>query len=291
MTTSNGATHNCFYVRRDITEWYEDGSLWDRIEGTNGYDEFEGIFPGCYFNMSRNITAPYSTKTGTKEIVILGCNSLSNAGHIESSDIIDSIHGIYYRLTMRHIVCAPHNTFGSSSMNDTDTTDGGYYGSKMNQEIIGLPTTTGDIGGTINQQLYAEFGNHLISWRDRLSISIDENAKNNRTYIESWTASTSMPRTSGMTNNTEWKLIQSTLMNEAFIYGSIMCSNSAFDIGCLTSIPPAYSYSRNIVGGAAIWLRDIANKNAFSVSQAQNSCSGYRANQTFGIKPVFILAK
>ena len=50
-------THNIpRLVPKDITAYVTDGSLWDRIAGTNGYTLHEDIFVGDYIKMSRAIS-------------------------------------------------------------------------------------------------------------------------------------------------------------------------------------------------------------------------------------------
>lgn len=45
---------------KDITSYYEDGSLWKRLNGSDGYSLFEDIFVGDYIKMSRAISAKKS---------------------------------------------------------------------------------------------------------------------------------------------------------------------------------------------------------------------------------------
>jgi len=212
LSLSEGAAHNSFYIQRDITSWYQDGSLWDRIAGRNGYERFEGIFPGSYFSMSRPITAPGSSAGGSATLLITSCNLYGGAGLLDNGEIVDIDHGIYYTIPrdLCHITVCPYFNFGEAKMNDTDTTVGGYWGSKMNQEILGLPTTTGDIGGTINQQLYAEFGNHLIAWKDRFTTDMNPDLPNRIADNNDL----------GATSGFSWKLHQTKLLSEIEVYGS-----------------------------------------------------------------------
>lgn len=43
-------------VPKDITAYYNDGTLWKRLKGSNGYEVLEDIYVGDYFRMSRPIT-------------------------------------------------------------------------------------------------------------------------------------------------------------------------------------------------------------------------------------------
>ena len=44
--------HNSIVRGKDITSYYEDGTLWDRIAGTNGFRPYEELYLGDYFIMS-----------------------------------------------------------------------------------------------------------------------------------------------------------------------------------------------------------------------------------------------
>lgn len=48
MPTATAGAHNCIYRGKDITSYLTDGSLWDRIKGTNGYTLFEDLYIGDY---------------------------------------------------------------------------------------------------------------------------------------------------------------------------------------------------------------------------------------------------
>lgn len=46
--------HNSVYRGKDITSYLTDGSLWKRINGTNGYSLFEDLFLGDYITVGAN---------------------------------------------------------------------------------------------------------------------------------------------------------------------------------------------------------------------------------------------
>ena len=41
--------HNSFFRGKDITEYLTDGTLWKRVNGTDGYELFEDLYVGDYF--------------------------------------------------------------------------------------------------------------------------------------------------------------------------------------------------------------------------------------------------
>jgi len=266
--------HNCFYVDKDITPYYEDGSLWDRIAGTNGYDAFEGIFPGCYFDMSRTVTAPSiggGTQSGGKTLLVLGCNTDMNDHNVGKT-------------MFNHISVCAWSQFGSSMMNTTADASTGYWNSLLNQQIIGLPTTTGDIAGTINQQLYAEFGNHLKTVSNFFSENFN-NSVNNRKNVNSGNA-----EMGAMTGWTQ-RECQAILMNEIEVVGSIVWNSSGYDIGNPAMQYPALMYNREEFRRLhfTYWLRDNVGKKRFSnIGLAEVAHSD--ANTILSVRPRFILA-
>lgn len=120
-------------VPKDITSYYNDGSLWNRLNGTGGYSLYQDIYVGDYFQMSRVISAknPDSTQqlNGTDWVTIASIGGLAHNG-----DNMD--------LTPNHLVMVPGKGFGGtqhfgrSRMNPTNTTVGGYKESEMNTTVL-----------------------------------------------------------------------------------------------------------------------------------------------------------
>jgi len=269
LTLSVSDSHNAFFIYRNITSYYQDGSLWDRIAGTNGYDEMEGIFPGCYFDMSKNITAPGSPSniTGNKTVIVLGCNSRKGTG--PNGNV----------LSFNHLVCGSERWFGGGNMNSTRTTVGGYYNSNLNQTIIGQVTSTGNTSGTINEQLYAEFGNHLKSYNTFLSSRINENNPNKNNSVlgasDQWTDT----------------FVQAMLFSETEIYGTTIFSSSGFDCGCEKIQLPAFRNSPDLVNRrAGYWLRDVQTKETFCLVNGRGRAGSEYAENTACFRVSFVLA-
>ena len=268
LTLSNASSHNAFYMYRDITGWYQDGSLWDRIAGTNGYDEMEGIFPGCTFNMSRKIKAPGATDHDSLELIVMDLN------YFWGMRLEDASY-----LTYNHIVVLPKNAFGfgslytSTSRENPDFT-GGYAGSNINQNLIGSVASTPDIGGTINQQLLAEFGNHLKTIRATVSASNDNN---------------------GCTGCNVYNF-QALLPSTSELFGYNI--GNIYDIGSSRGQFNAFKHSTALIRtpfDPAYWtmLRNIVSnyKNiAYSASNSRNSIHLVDSYSGYGLRPYFVLA-
>ena len=224
--------------------------------------------------MSRPITAPAvggGTTTGTNRLLILGCNCNSNTGD-NSNDYIN----------YNHITVCPITNFGKSKMNSTATTSGGYVGSLMNTQIIGPTATTGSLTGTINEQLYAEFGSHLKTIREQLSNSISTSASNKRNDNNDL----------GASNNWAWTWVQAVLMGEIEVFGSSIWSSSPFDVGSAKKQYPAFMYSTEdmIRRDTWYWLKDIVSGTRFSDVLTYGNVHNHTADTLIAVKPRFILA-
>ena len=267
-------------VPKDITSYYQDGSLWDRLNGTNGYSFCEDIFAGDYFKMSRAISAYNQDQTyqltGSEYVTIAEINGLWGNG-----DTIDMFYN--------HLVMIPGSGFGGtqhfgrSRMNPTHTTEGGYVASEMHTTTLGSVTTSGSIEttATINQQLYAEFGSHLKTTRELLSNSL------NATGINRFGEAT------GCANNWAWYDCQAVLMSEVEVYGSIAWSASGFDVGNANKQFALFANSKMAINdrSAWYWLKGIASASDFCYC-SDYGCSDCRdaANASNFVRPRFVIA-
>ena len=235
-------------IPKDITSYYQDGSLWYRLNGTNGYSLFEDIFVGDYIKMSRPISAYNQDQsfqsTGSQYVTIAGIDTLWGNG--------DNISMAYH-----HLVMVPGmgfdglQHFGRSRMNPTNTTVGGYAGSEMHTITIGDIATSGstETTATINQQLYAEFGSHLKTTRELLSNSINSTGYNR------------FGSNTGCSNGWNWVSCQAVLMSEIEVYGSIAWSSSGHDTGNANKQLPLFANSKQSINNrsAWYWLKDVAS--------------------------------
>ena len=265
---------------KDITSYVTDGSLWKRLNGTNGFKLYEDLRVGDYIKMSRPISAyertgQYQT-TGSQYVTIAGIDTLMYKG--------DQGSGINYH----HLVMVPGQGFGGtqhfgrSRMNATNTSAGGYVGSEMNATTIGAVVSSGSTAATasINQQLYAEFGTHLKTIRALLSNSINTSGVNRFGTAD------------GCSNNWAWTSVQAVLLSEIECYGSIVWSSSGFDTGEANKQLPLFAYSESARNNrsAYYWLKDVASAVRFCYS----SNSGYSYSDNAGsadnyVRPRFVI--
>ena len=268
-------------VPKDITAYITDGTFWKRLAGTDGYALFEDIYVGDYFKMSRPISAyertgQYQT-TGSQYVTIAGLDTMMNNGDQES--------GVNYH----HAVMVAGQGFGGtqhfgrSRMNATNTTEGGYKASEMNTLVMGEVTSTGSTAAdaTINQQLYAEFGAHLKTTRELVTMAINATGYNR------------FGSATGCASNCEWISAQAILMSEIEVYGSIVWSSAGFDTGNANRQLPLFAFSKQAQNNRSAhwWLKDTASAVYFCGSFAIGHADYLSASiANYNVRPRFIIA-
>lgn len=245
---------------KDITAYYQDGSLWRRltgnyISGSSGakYGVCEEVCAGDYFQMSRAITCPdsYNGETGSDWVTIAEINGLMRNG---DSDF-----------NTPHLVMVPGKGtegkfhFGRHRMNPTNTTANGYTGSEMHTDVLGAVASSGSTasGATINQQLYAEFGSHLKTTRELLTNAMDANSTKNK----------ASGLGSGASNGWAWTACQAVLMSEVEVFGSVVWSSSGYDTGNANKQFAIFNQFKAFINNrsAYYWLKDIVSSSLFAL--------------------------
>ena len=280
-------------IPKDITSYFTDGTIWKRLNGTDGFSLFEDIYAGDYFKMSRAITCPDSTDgtTGTDWITIADIDGLWGNG--------DNISMMYH-----HLVCIPgkgfdgsaKNHFGRHRMYATNVTydsskpvsgtanayQGGYKLSEMRQNVLGAAVNSGSTasGATINQQLYAEFGSHLKTTRELISNQVTTTLVNR------------LGSASGASSGWEWSSEQAILMSEIEVYGSTVFSSSGYDTGTAKKQLAVFKDARAINNRTSYyWLKDIASAAGFCFVASNGDASAGSAGSAFlCVRPRFVLA-
>ena len=277
---NSAAYHNIPRIApKDVTSYYNDGSLWKRLGGTDGYSLFEGLFVGDYFKMSRPISAPNPVAdyqlTGSQYVTITSLGGL--AGNGDNTPASDKwavmVPGMGFGGTQH---------FGRSRMNPTNTTEGAYKGSEMNTKVIGAVATTGSTaaGATINQQLFAEFGSHLKTTRELITNSV------NATGTNKFGVAT------GCSNNWEWISMQAVLMSEIEVYGSCVFSSSGYDTGTANHQFELFAFSKNAISNRSAWyiLKDVASAENFcGCSSGGAAVYNSASDAGYYVRPRFVI--
>lgn len=286
---SAGSTH----LGKNITSYVADGSLWKRLNGTDGYKLFEDIYAGDYFQMSRSIACPgedsqYSTASADKSwVTIAGIDTLWGSGEWPSGGARDNTTGCH--ISYHHLVMVPgrgeagNQYFGRHRMNPTSTTGGGYTGSEMFKSVLGAPVSSGstEAGATISQQLKAEFGSHLMTTRELLSNSVGTSLYNR------------FGNAGGASNGWAWASCQCVLMSEVEVYGTTVWSSSGFDTGNAAHQMPLFAHSTRARNNSSAywWLKAVASASDFCDSRHRGYAS-YNGAGDVGVyvRPRFVIA-
>lgn len=239
----------------NITKYWKDGSLADRIDGVNGFKPFEDLYLWDYIDLDSNITAPSSgggTTTGTRRIHIGEFNGLNN---YQLNKRLDSTN------FFNHLRMVTGTHFGMSKMNDRNTTEGGYLGSKMHTDIIGDISTS----GTLAKQLYDQLGSLLVPTTELLTNSINASGYNR------------FGANSGCSNNWTWVDVYARLLSEIESNGSIVWSSSGYDTGNAQHQLPAFKNNKAAAypQGIYYWLKDVATSAYFCLSNGYDGTATY----------------
>jgi len=241
----------------DITKYWKDGSLADRIDGANGFKPFEDLYLWDYIDLDSDITAPSSgggSTTGTKRIHIGEFNGLNNYQLNKRTDNTNFFN---------HLRMVTGTHFGMSKMNDTNTTAGGYLGSKMHTTIIGGISTS----GTLAKQLYDQLGSLLVPTTELLTNSMNASGYNR------------LGANSGCANNGTWADVYARLLSEIESNGSIVWSSSGYDTGNAQHQLPAFKNDKSVAypQGIYYWLKDIATSANFCLSLGRRGNALYNS--------------
>lgn len=279
-----GLSHNCILRGKDITSYYKDKSLWSRIAGSDGFEPFEDLYIGDYFQMGGNITCPdsYLGEKGSNYVVIAGFNAKYGNG---DSTMID----------FNHIVVVPGRCnltsndygtqhFGRHAMNSSGTTEGGYAGSVMHNSVYGADSSNNAIltaVGTINYQLYAEFGSHLKKTRELLSTAMGSSLYNR------------FGSATGASSSWAWCDCYAVNMSEVEAFGATVWSSSGYDTGTAKTQFPLFAFSAGALNGGTgyWWLKDVASASHFcNVDNGGLPDCSDASHANCYVRPCFVLA-
>ena len=244
--------HNAMWGGRNITAAFNNGTFSTNV--ANG--TFKDIFPGDYITKQVTIGGTAYAVTW----VIADCDYWINKG--------DQGNG----MTAHHVVIVPQQPIFTANMNDTNTTEGGYAGSRMYRETIPACAT-----GIINA-----FGSsHILMFRDVISNSVD--ASHISSGIPQWTGT---PGWWGV-----WVSVQCNLMSEKMVYGAPICAAGAMDNVMATRQFSAFRLSEKLISyrGQNWWLRDVVSSTDFAPVGSYGGAGANVASGSFGVRPFALL--
>lgn len=151
-------------------------------------------------------------------------------------------------------------------MNDTDTTAGGFAGTKLYKTIM----------PSIQKKLEADFGNHLLNFREVVSTHVDD---------------------SGAPDQAEWRDAKLGIPNEVMIYGTTLNGNnkngSWYNIGDDGTQLPLFRLDPDEITNhrdGAFWLRDIHSASEFALAN-DNGYAGWNgaSGPWSGVRAFFLI--
>ena len=236
---NNAGAHNCIYRGKYLGDSVT-AAQWNAIK--NG--TFDDLYIGDYWVISGIVWR------------IAAFNYYYNTGYYGTDDM---------NCTENHIVIVPDVTLYDYQMNSTNTTSGGYVGSKMYTQGLSQATTI------IESAFGAE---HIL---------------NRREYFCSAVAN-------GLPSSGTWCDAKIWLMTEMNVYGSRAVSpvsnDSAvpFNVTIDKSQYPLFMYAPRLISNwKRVWLRDVVDSKCFSMVDFPGTSGFNYASENMGVRPAFAI--
>jgi len=233
--------------------------------------KFLGVFASVAdveaFLSEHNITSGKFTDLYLGDYVIIQDGTYNKEWEIVGFD--HYLHKGDTDFTIHHVVFMPRVNLLNIGMNATDTTEGGYAGSRMNTET--LPTIVTNLQTVLN--------NHLLSRRVLLTNTVS-------------TTEASMAGSGlvGTTTNWVWASAYAVLPSEVEIYGSTVWSSSARDVGEANERLPLFTLKGINYTRQYYWLRAVTSTTLFAnVSSYGFAICRSASHSAVGVRPLICL--
>lgn len=247
----SGIGHNALFRGKDLTDYFNSGQMSKAIaDGT-----FKNIYIGDYIN--KPITVDGTTYNVKWEV----------------ADLDYFLHGGDTETTAHHIVMLPSVTIQTNiSMNDTDTTKGGYLGSKMWTNVIPKYAAA----------IKAAFGaDHVLSHRELLTNAVNTTA-----------TSAAGANFVGTSISWTWIDVDANIPSEPMIYGGTVFGSSGYDVGDKEHQLQLFRFKKFNAGRKWFWLQAVVSSTGFA-DASNNGSANYSdasySNANGGIRPYFLL--
>lgn len=234
------------------------------IIGTNNAAAHNSIYRGK--NLGTQFTAEMSAniKNGTFKDLYCGDYLVINGTTYRFMDFDYLYKTGDTSLDTHHILVVPDAPMYNHAMNGTNTTEGGYVGSKM--YISGLEQALAKIK--------ADFGeSHIVTYRNLLVNTVSNGAPSNR----------------------DWYSRQIDLMNEEMVYGTrawSQASQNGFDTGTNKSQLAAFKHNHSLISSCRLWywLRAVRSSAHFCYVGSDGDANYRGASNSFGVRPWFLIS-
>ncbi len=252
LTANEAGNHNAQFFDKNL------GVFSDAISAKIRDGSFEGIYPGVYFDFS-NIAYSYLDENDETQ------NS-TYSGRIRFVDLDYYLRCGDSDLTTHHVVAVPDNPMFSAHMNETNTTEGGYVGSKMRTKYLRRAEAI----------FKACFGDdHVLSHREYLVNAV----------------------TDGRPSAGAWCGSVVELMDERMVYGSCIFDSASTDG---VTVPSRYSVSHMQLAAFRhkkvlvnnrqwYWLRNVVSPAIFARVDARGHCTFRSASHVGGVRPAALI--
>ncbi|MCI9280619.1 MAG: hypothetical protein HFJ02_07525, partial [Bacilli bacterium] len=194
------------------------------------------------------------------------------------ADIDNYLYSGDTSLTKHHVTIIPAKPLMNLGMNETVTTEGGYYNSRMATETLpSLVSEEGVIGKS--------FGSHIIEYRNLLSNSVDTKATNQ-----------SGEQLLGASDDWAWYIRKIDLMSEVNVYGTTVWSSSGYDTGIDNRQYAIFQLKPEFINSYEdkrfhYWLKVVSDITKFASvgDYGDSSQFGYGATGLLGVRPRFLV--
>ena len=297
VDTTVAAFHNSVVRGKNITSYFTDGSLWDRINGSNGYSLFEDLYLGDYLTVDGRdymiVDFDYYIRTGDSHdlqahhLVMMPTGNMN----IPEGTVLyntDSVTPVTLSLinTANYREYTGDDTVSVTSQEtatakkwnatiadpNTNTTAGGYKYSRMRQVVMKAADTI-----VINS-----FGSTHVKAIDVIYPN-PADATGSGT-ISSW----------AWFKNTTWsaddRMSICDLPNETQVYGAYAWGNRAYEIGIDKWQFSLFRYDRSKVNiRSSWWLRSVNSATGAANVAGNGAASTGGSSYAGGVRPRFLL--
>ena len=298
LYNDNAGFHNSICRGKDITAYLTNGSLWNRINGTNGYSLFEDLYLGDYITAGGQdymiVDFDYYIRTGdSHDLNVHHLVMMPTAGmSIPSGTVLYNTDATATPVTLEYINTANYRAYTgddtvSVSSQETDvikkwnatiadpntnTTAGGYKYSRMRQVVMKAADTI----------VRTAFGADHVKAIDVIYPN-PADATGSGT-ISAWT----------WFKNTAWtaddRMSICDLPNELQIYGQYVWGGRAYEIGNDKWQFSLFRYDRSKVNiRAGWWLRSVYAATLACFVASGGSASHFGTSGALGVRPRFLL--
>ena len=212
---------------KDITAYFNDGSLWDRLRGTNGYSYLEDLYAGDYFQFTTNALDTYFTNW----VVIAEINGLMNGPMNDGT------------INFPHLVMVPGKGTGFSYDGQLPFFD--VDSRNLSNGYRNVLLTTYRYNGTVELILRTYFGAHLIPTIEWVSSVMDSTFYNRQ------------GKATGGSAAGVFEIAYCIDMSEIELFGSVKWGSSGFDEGLADHQFALFRHRPDLIKDSSLGTKDI----------------------------------